>query len=69
MRTPTAERWKAAGDQVVGRRKDVAALAAATGAGEQSPLSTTVGQLALVLIVVGLVGGAAAALTLRTTRR
>ena len=62
-------RWKAVEDEVVGRREEVAAPVVTTGGGELSPLSTTTGQFALVLVVVGVVGGAMAAWTLRTTRR
>ena len=67
--TLTGERWKAAGEKTVGRREDVAAPAPTTAGGEESPLSTTTGQFVLVLVVVGLVGGATAAWTLRTSRR
>jgi hypothetical protein len=68
--TLTGKRWKAAGDQLADRRKEVATAAlTTTGDDDLSPLSTTTGQFALVLVVVGLVGGAMAAWTLRTPRQ
>ena len=51
-----------------GRRKEVAA-APPVGSGPLSPLSTTAGQLTLVVLVVGLVGAAMVTWAVRAERR
>jgi hypothetical protein len=65
----SGKRWKLAADKAVDRRKEVALSVPSDAGSALSPLSSTTGQVALIVVVVGLVGGLVAAFTLRPRRR